>query len=203
MDKKMAEDPTLLTRRSALKHAVALVGGTLSVTQLGLLSKSVAAMTPDAAPRFLNQKQFLILQRTVDLIIPETDTPGALGANAHHFIDLMLADWASPERQARYVDGLADIDRRASELGADSFSASSPAQQVELLQTLDKESFAPGSGDAFFGELKKMILFAYYSSEPGATLELRYQRIPGDYLPCVPLEDDSRAWFWIGYSHGL
>jgi len=202
-DRKLAEDPIRLTRRGALKHAVALVGGTLSVTQLGLLSQSVAAIRPDAEPRFLNQKQFLILQRTVDLIIPETDTPGALAVNAHHFIDLMLAEWASPERQARYVDGLEDIDRRARGMGSDSFFASPPALQVELLQSLDKEAFAPDAADAFFGELKKMVLFAYYSSEPGATLELRYQRIPGDYLPCVSLEDDSRAWFWIGYSNGL
>lgn len=199
----MAENPTRLTRRSALKAAVALVGGTLAATELGLLSKSVAAMTDDSAPRFLSQDQFLALQQIVDLIIPETDTPGALDANVHHFIDLMLAEWASPERQARYVAGLEDIEVRARKVGADSFLASTAPQQIDLLHSLDKEAFAKDSKDIFFSELKKMVLFGYYSSEPGATLELRYQRIPGDYLPCVPLEDDSRAWFWNGYSYGL
>lgn len=199
----MAENPTRLTRRSALKAAVALVGGTLAATELGLLSKSVAAMTDDSAPRFLSQDQFLALQQIVDLIIPGTDTPGALDANVHHFIDLMLAEWASPERQARYVAGLEDIEVRARKAGADSFLASTAPQQIDLLHSLDKEAFAKDSKDIFFSELKKMVLFGYYSSEPGATLELRYQRIPGDYLPCVPLEDDSRAWFWNGYSYGL
>ena len=199
----MAENPTRLTRRSALKAAVALVGGTLAATELGLLSKSVAAMTDDSAPRFLSQDQFLALQQIVDLIIPGTDTPGALDANVHHFIDLMLAEWASPERQARYVAGLEDIEVRARKVGADSFLASTAPQQIDLLHSLDKEAFAKDSKDIFFSELKKMVLFGYYSSEPGATLELRYQRIPGDYLPCVPLEDDSRAWFWNGYSYGL
>ena len=199
----MAENPTRLTRRSALKAAVALVGGTLAATELGLLSKSVAAMTDDSAPRFLSQDQFLALQQIVDLIIPGTDTPGALDANVHHFIDLMLAEWASPGRQARYVAGLEDIEVRARKVGADSFLASTTPQQIDLLHSLDKEAFAKDSKDIFFSELKKMVLFGYYSSEPGATLELRYQRIPGDYLPCVPLEDDSRAWFWNGYSYGL
>lgn len=199
----MADNSFLLTRRSAIKRAVALLGGTLTAAQLGLLTESVAAMTEDSEPRFLNQDQFLMLERIVDLIIPETDTPGALGANVHHFIDLMLAEWASPQRQARYVTGLEDIDRRARESGADSFSAGSTTRQTELLRTLDKEAFANGSADAFFGELKKLVLFAYYSSEPGATVELRYQRIPGDYLPCVPIEDTDRAWFWNGYSYEL
>ena len=81
--------------------------------------------------------------------------------------------------------------------------ASTAPQQIDLLHSLYKEAFAKDSKDIFFSELKKMVLFGYYSSEPGATLELRYQRIPGDYLPCVPLEDDSRAWFWNGYSYGL
>jgi hypothetical protein len=189
----LADKLILLTRRSAIKKAAVLLGGTLTAAQLGLLTKSAAAITGGSEPRFLIQDQFLMLERIVDLIIPETDTPGALSANVHHFIDLMLAEWASPQRQARYVAGLEDIDRRARESGADNFIASSTTRQIELLRTLDKEAFAGGSADAFFGELKKMVLFAYYSSEPGATVELRYQRIPGDYLSCVPIEDTDRA----------
>lgn len=199
----MANNPVLLTRRNAIKRVGALLGGTLTATQLGLLSKSVAAMTEDSAPRFLKQNQFLILRQIVDLIIPETDTPGALGANVHYFVDLMLAEWASPERQARYVSGLADVDSRARKTGADSFSTSTTAQQIVLLQTLDKEAFAQGPEDVFFAELKKMVLFAYYSSEIGATVELRYQPIPGDYVPCMPIDQNARAWFWMGYSYAL
>lgn len=200
---KLADNPTLLTRRAAIRHAVTLLGGTLTVAQLGLLTESVAAMTEDSAPRFLSEEQFLVLRRIVDLIIPETDTPGALGANVHHFVDLMLAEWASPARQARYVAGLDDIDKRARGSGATGFSASSVTRQAELLRTLDKEAFADRSANSFFGELKKMVVFAYYSSEVGATVELRYQRIPVDYLPCVPMEDIDRAWFWNGYSYEL
>ena len=75
----MADDPTLLTRRTAIKNAVALIGGTLTATQLGLLSDSFAAIARDETPRFLNREQFAMLSRVADLVIPETDTPGALG----------------------------------------------------------------------------------------------------------------------------
>ena len=200
---KLADNSTLLTRRTAIKNAVALLGGTLTATQLGLLSDSFAAIAEDAPPRFLCPEKFAMLSRIADLIIPETDTPGALGVGAPHFIDMMLADWASPSRQARYVAGLDNIDKRARDAGASSFSASTTEQQMVLLRALDKEFFAENSTDPFFGELKKMVLFAYYSSEAGATVELRFQRIPVDYLPCVPMTDDSHAWFWSQYNYGL
>ena len=193
----------LLTRRTAIKNAVALVGGTLTATQLGLLSESVAATIEGAPPRFLNQEQHSMLSRVADLIIPETDTPGALGAGVPQFIDMMLADWASPQRQERYVAGLDHIDKRAQDAGASSFYDSSTEQQITLLRALDKEVFAENSSSPFFGELKKMVLFAYYSSEIGATVELRFQRIPGDYLPCLPMTDNDHAWFWSQYNYGL
>lgn len=199
----MAENPSLLTRRVAIKRMLAMFGGTITASQLALLTESAAAMSEDSAPGFLSDEQFSMLERIVDLIIPETDTPGALGAGVHRFIDLMLAEWASPERQARYVAGLEEIDQRARASGTEGFAAVSAAQQTELLQALDRERFVEGNTETFFGELKNMVLFAYYSSETGATVELRYQAVPGDYLPCMPLDENGRAWFWMGYSYDL
>jgi hypothetical protein len=139
----------------------------------------------------------------VDLIMPATDTPGALDAGVHQFIDLMLAEWALPERRSRYIHGLSEIDERARALGSDDFLSGSPQQQFALLQELDAEATANSANDDFFRELKKMVLFAYYSSEIGATVELRFQRIPGVYRPCVPTTEIDRAWFWTGFSYDL
>lgn len=199
----MTRNSRLLTRRSAMKRLLAVFGGTMTVAQIDLLTATAAAMTEDSALGFFDEKQFATLARIVDLIIPETDTPGALTVGVHHFIDLMFAEWASEDRQAHWVEGLADIENRSRALGMDSFYAGSAAQQTELLQALDKESFAQGDDVTFFSELKKMVLFAFYSSETGATVELKYQAVPGDYLPCVPLDDIGRAWFWNGYSYEL
>ena len=199
----MIQKPQLLTRRSALKRLLASFGGAMTVAQIDLLTRASAAMTEDSAPTFFDKKQFATLARIVDLIIPETDTPGALTVGVHHFIDLMFAEWASEDRKARWVEGLADIEGRSKALGMNSFYTGSATQQTELLQALDKESFAQGDDVTFFSELKKMVLFAFYSSETGATVELKYQAIPGDYLPCVPMDEIGRAWFWNGYSYEL
>ena len=83
------------------------------------------------------------------------------------------------------------------------FLDGSAGQQLQVVQLLDEEAFADGAPATFFRRLKKLVLFAYFSSEPGATQALRFDRIPGDYLACLSLEDDRRAWFWLCYNYGL
>ncbi len=192
-----------LTRRDALKGAVALLGGTITAAQLGLLRQSIAAVADDAAPRYLDSKQLETVTRIVDIVIPETDTPGAVSAGVPKFIDLLLSEWASTERQKAFIAGLGAIDDRAQQAGADSFIDSDFRDQVELLRSLDREAFADGAPDTFFRGFKKLILFAYFSSKPGATQALRFDPFPGNYEPCLPLGDDDRAWFWLGYSYDL
>ena len=199
----MNEDTATLTRRSAIKRLLALIGGTMTAAQVSLLSDSAVALADDSAPLFLDEDRLSMLGRIVDIIIPETGTPGALGVGVHRFIDMMLAEWASEERQARWIEGLADIDRRATAAGMENFVSGSAEQQFELLRALDKEAFSDDGDGAFFSELKKMVVFAYYSTEVGATVEMAYQPVPGLYQPCIPLEDDGRAWYWNGYSYGL
>jgi hypothetical protein len=195
----------LITRRSALQGAASLLGGTLATTQLGAFLGRVAhAADGNAAPVFFSADQFALVERAVDIIIPETDTPGAIAAGVHQLIDLMLAEWATPERQARYVDGLNSLDARMQAIGPANFVAASPAEQLALLQALDQEAAASGFRDTFFAEFKKLVLFGYYSSEAGATLELQYEPLTPEYKACVPIEDiGGRAWFWLGFSHGL
>ena len=198
----MTDDDRRLTRRDAIKRLGALIGGTITASQLSLLATNAAA-ADHSDPAFFDEEQFAMLTRIADLIMPETDTPGALGVGAHHFIDMMFAEWASSERQTEWQEGLAEIDSRARNAGMDSFLDGSEQQQFELLQTLDKEFFEGGYEPTFFGRLKQMVLFAYYNSEVGATVEMRYLPIPGDYQPCLPYKEGDRAYFWNGYSYGL
>jgi hypothetical protein len=196
--------PKPVTRRRALQGAASLIGGTIAASQLGpFMNRAVAAAEAGSAPVFFDEAQFALLERIVDVMIPETDTPGAQAAGVHHFIDLMLAEWASPERQARYVDGMRDIGARLQDEGGTAFVSASPDRQLELLRTLDAAAFEDSDEDVFFVELKRMVLFGYYSSEPGATVELQYEPLIPDYKACVPIEDIGRAWFWLGFSHGL
>jgi hypothetical protein len=46
----------------------------------------------------------------------------------------------------------------------------------------------------FWRTMKELTLVGYYTSEPGATKELRYEATPARYDACVPLAKIGRAW---------
>ena len=181
-----------------------MLGGTIAASQLGLLTtRAASAATAGEPPAFFDAGQFSLVESMVDVMIPETDTPGAAGAGVHYFIDLMMSEWASAERQSRYVDGLAELGRALAGPGGEPFAELSTAERYKRLSAVDTAAFADESGEHFFREFKRMALFGYYSSQPGATEELQYEALPGPFRPCMPVDDDVRAWFHVGFRHGL
>ncbi len=52
----------------------------------------------------------------------------------------------------------------------------------------------PDAAPPFFRQLKELAVAGYYTSEVGATEELRWVAAPGRYDPDVPLAEAGRAW---------
>ena len=194
MDKNIKLNSISLTRRKAIRNAVLLLGGSISVAQISPLISDVAAMSANYIPKFLGKHHFQMNKRLVDLIIPESDTPGALTASVHQFIDVMLDGWAAADTQLRFLDNFNNIDRRSMAMTGKTFADANRTQQIKLLEVLDKESFSDNGTDIFFGEFKALVVFGYYSSEEGASVELRYDRIPGGYRDCIPFSEVGRSW---------
>jgi gluconate 2-dehydrogenase gamma chain len=46
----------------------------------------------------------------------------------------------------------------------------------------------------FYRTLKELTVIGYYTSEVGATRELRYEASPGRYQGCIPFADVGRVW---------
>lgn len=46
----------------------------------------------------------------------------------------------------------------------------------------------------FMRTMKELTVLGYYTSEIGATKELRYVRVPGRFEGCVPLTANDRTW---------
>ena len=194
MDKNIKINSISLTRRKAIRNAVLLLGGSISAAQISPLIGNVAAMGSNYIPKILNEHHFHMTKRLVDLIIPESDTPGALAANVHQFIDVMLDGWAATDTRLRFLDTFNNIDSRSLALTGKKFSDATRTKQIKLLEVLDKESFSDNGTDIFFREFKALVVFGYYSSEEGASVELRYDRIPGAYKGCIPLDEVGRSW---------
>ena len=128
-------------------------------------------------------------------IIPATDTPGARGAGVHRFIDRMLAEYYSADDRRRFIDGLSDIDRRAREAKGKEFLALSTSEQRDILVALDAEAYRGVSvSRPFFRTMKELTLLGYYTSQVGATRELKHVAIPGRFDGCVPFATIDRAW---------
>ena len=58
------------------------------------------------ALRILDPHQHETVAAVAELIIPETDTPGARAAGVGEFIDLIVAEWYTEEQRARFLAGL-------------------------------------------------------------------------------------------------
>jgi hypothetical protein len=106
----------------------------------------------------------------------------------HRFIDTLLAESYPATERAAFVAGLADVDARAQRASGQSFLRATPAEQLALLEQLDREA-AP-----FFRIMKELTLVGYYTSEVGATRELHHAPVPGRYEGCVPLARIGRTW---------
>ncbi len=133
---------SVVTRREALKRAAWILGGTVSApTILGVLAGCRAERTTAFTPRTLTTDQSITVDAIADIIIPETDTPGARAAGVDQFIDRMLSDYYKPADRDRFLAGLTRVDARAQRLHGRPFSGLTKEQQTAIVLDLDKAAF--------------------------------------------------------------
>jgi hypothetical protein len=140
------------SRRTAL---AAIAGATASVA----LGRSLDP--PRAAP-YLNAKDFKSMETLVDLIIPRTETPGALDADVPYRIDRQVA--TRPELQDIFAKGLATL--------SPDFPALPRPQQVSILEAMSESPGTPAG--EFFQSIKGLTIDWYYRSEQGLVEELGF-----------------------------
>jgi hypothetical protein len=175
-----------LNRRDALRRmatgGIGAVASALWVENLGALARvqadhvhtalATAQSTAAWAPKVLSAHQHQTVAVLTELIIPQTDTPGARAALVDRFIDTLLGG-AEPSDRERFLNGLTWLDGRSQALHRGNFLAQSPAQQVELLTKLSTEASAEDrTGGDFFNAIKAMTITGYYTSEIGLRDEL-------------------------------
>lgn len=187
------ESQLQMNRRDLLLGVIAFVGGAASLSSCS--REAVDDLKLHAGePLFFDADQMRTLGRVVDLMIPATDTPGALAAGGDVFIDRMMATWAAKDTQQNYASILAKIDSLASAKFGQALAGCDAGQQEQLVRDIDASAFGPNPDVEGFRDLKYLIFAAYYTSEIGATVELQYELVPGKYIPCAPIAEIGRAW---------
>jgi hypothetical protein len=124
-------------------------------------------------PKFFTPTEYETLSRLADLIIPPTETPGAVAAGVPEYIDYVVH--TNPEHQTPMREGLMWLDQQSA---AKHFIDLTEQRQIELLTPLsaavDREDLTlPGA--RFFRLLKSMAADGYYTSQIGLVQELGYK----------------------------
>jgi glucoside 3-dehydrogenase (cytochrome c) hitch-hiker subunit len=125
-------------------------------------------------PRVLNPHQNETVITLTELIIPQTETPGAKAARVNRFIDTVLQH-AKPADRDSFLRGLTWMDERSRTQFRTDFVAATAAQQTELLTTLSKGEGEPPelrTGTQFFRAIKSMTIDGFYTTEIGLRQEL-------------------------------
>lgn len=188
-----------MQRREVLKRVTLLLGGSLSSACQQALQQ-LRADDRDAVPVAYNPQQREIAHRLADLIIPPTDTPGALQAGVGEFIDYVVSRWYHKGERARFLAGLDQLQRQARVQFGSNFVELPASQQAQLLsdaaasqanESASAQAFGEGS---FFTQIKELTVVGYYTSEIGSTQELNYLPMPGSYDGHYKFAQVGRQW---------
>jgi hypothetical protein len=178
----------------------------LLALSLGLPVAAVRS-TPLAEEDVPTDRQSALMADVSQLVIPASATPGAGDVGAGNFAILALARRldrarAAPHDPASYArflrrDGsvrhVAWLESELNIRAKGDFSALPRQERLELLASLDTQAFATRESDSPWKAIKGAILTGYYTSEIGASQELRYEPVPGRFDPDLPLTSDFRA----------
>jgi hypothetical protein len=191
-----------------------LAGGSLSVNaqtaehhqQLFALGKNFI----EQQVNIFTASQRQLVQALVEIIIPRTDTPGALDAKADHFIELTVAHYMTADERKIFIAGLsalqADMDN-AGDLATEVKDAAYTERLTELLTNLEERHADAAwyqlgnrlgngfdSSAPFICQLKELTVVGFFMSEVGATQVLRHNTMPGGFDGETLLASDQPSW---------
>ena len=182
-----------MNRRDAISRLGVLIGGTLSASTLsGLLAGCSTPSSVDYALQILTEPQFALFGRIANIIIPETDTPGATEAGVDRFIDTMLAKYY-PLAETRHFLSLWDafgMMYSPEEIDDVELETMILREDSQAYNITDSQS---ESAAWAFRLLKELVISGYYTSEIGMTEELRVKPFGTANMDIARSEID-RTW---------
>ena len=158
-----------------------------------------------------------LLNEMGEVIIPQTDTPGAKAANVGATMAVLVTDCYTPLLQKTFLDGIKKISSLSQSRFNKQFVQLTKQEREALFNDLDVEAKAanlangvyqgvetgkpsqwePGTDEPtphYFTLLKQLTLYCFFTSQVGATKVLRYVAIPGRYDGAFPYKKGDKAW---------
>jgi hypothetical protein len=199
-----------MKRRELLKKTALATGFIVATpTLLELLVSCQEKITLNWKPLFLDEKQAFVVEHLVDLILPASNTVGALELQIPKFIDLVLNDVLPKNKQAIFIKGAEVFHKKFEAMFDKDILKGSKEEFLELLskyfnlpvedkknvfELLEKEESSVENIElyAIYNYLtciREYTLFGYYTSKEVGTEILNYNPVPGNYNGCVPVSE--------------
>jgi hypothetical protein len=130
-----------------------------------------------------------------DVIVPQTETPGARAVGAHLFTLVMVDDCMDKEGQEKYLAGMRSFEREVRSATGQSFSDASADKQSEILAAFEEKlDDASDEVKAFYRATRRYVIQGYTSSQYFLTEVKPYQLVPGPhYDGCAPVTSDKET----------
>lgn len=208
----------IMNRRTALKNLSLSLGYTVAAPTIFNMLSSCTAEAETWVPLFLSPEEKHMVSHLVDIILPASDTPGALDVNVPQFLDLMYNDIENKENQ--------DIFKKGASFFAGKFRSEFTSEAIdgnkEQFETLLASYFKISDDETetilkvqrlpienvtdsqienyalykFLLSVKRYTLFGYFTSEKVGEEVLNYDPVPGIQIGCLPIEEvpNGRVW---------
>ncbi len=195
-----------MDRRKALQKTGLFAGATLMMpTMLSILQSCKEEKRLDWQPEFFTEDEAKIVSLLVDMILPRTDTPGALDVKSDIFMDKVIARTYDAGGQEHMRSEIAAFNASCEEKYGAAFIDLNESDRIAVLKEAEANSgkFNPGVWGTAVGEqepigfyrgLKSMAIWAYSTSEEIGKNVLSYDPIPGNYEPCKPVSEVGNKW---------
>jgi gluconate 2-dehydrogenase gamma chain len=198
-----------MNRREVIQRASLALGYAITGPALdGVLNGCKAEPKLTFSPQFFTKDQAALVSLLSEIIIPRTETPGAIDAGVPTFIDSLLKDAYTKEDQDNFIKNLTAFNDGSKNDHGNSFIECDKSEQLEYFRKLHDETVktATGGGSSgfwnaanknskpFILELKELTLLGFFTSQPGATEVLQYKQVPGPFKGCVPLKEVGKTW---------
>ena len=179
-----------VSRRKFVAGLTAIMGTSFVANYAGAIDAAVAYQS-GARAKFFTTKQLEMVKLIGEIIIPQTNTAGAIAADVHGYIDYMVADFMTTKAQKKFLSGLEQLDAKA-----DGFLKLSATAQQDFIAELDKKAYAKKVDKKkyeFYRSLKGWVTTGYFTSKAGMTEARAYTPLPG------PLREVTRQE-WLAFN---
>ncbi|SFZ94366.1 Gluconate 2-dehydrogenase subunit 3 [Flaviramulus basaltis] len=209
-----------MERREAIKNLGLSLGFVVSTPTILSLLQSCQNKTESWVPAFFNIEEGMVLQQLVDIILPKTDTPGALDVNVPQFIDAFVNETFETEEKTHlktefsllmntikteYNQDINDVNPEnydnllSTYFKIDEVKLENWEAQIETYKASENQT-TNGIEDALqfdlLNNIRSMSVLGYKSSEMVGENILAYDPIPGVYIPCGNLDELTGGKDW-------